>query len=226
MYVDIEFRPIKMHPESWARRDSYERSRFDSSYTSTRKLLDRELQMLDASNVVLQVQARESQITRDGRLRADARLEGPGVILSFDTPEHGTLTYDTDRFVHWHDNLRAIALGLEALRRVERYGIADRGQQYAGYRELGSGIALGPPKLNAVDAARLLLDAWHSSASGVTADHVDVLASWSVTEFRQRVWRAVSKRYHPDYEGGDGELFARLVEARDLLDKTCRVTTS
>jgi hypothetical protein len=34
----------------------------------------------------------------------------------------------------WQDNLRAVALGLEALRRVERYGIAQRGEQYAGWR--------------------------------------------------------------------------------------------
>lgn len=220
-YTEIEFRPIKLHPESWAQRDEYERARFDSTYTQTMRLLDRELWFLKASNVVLQVGARPSQITRDGRLRADARIDEPGVILSFDTPDHGTLTYDTDRFTHWHDNLRAIALGLESLRRVERYGIADRGQQYAGYRELGSGIALGPTKLTADVAAKLIADA--SELPGLTG--VDVLVGWAEREQRSKLWRLVSKQQHPDH-GGDSDAFARLVEARDVLDAACKVTSS
>lgn len=222
MSLDIEVRPIKLIPESWAKRDEYLRSPFESSYTSTMRLLNRELTMLRASNVVLQLDVKERSITRDGRLRSDARVDGPGVILSFDTPEHGTLTYDTDRFVHWHDNLRAIALGLESLRRVERYGIADRGQQYAGYRELGSGIALGPTKLTADVAARLLADAY-AQLDVSPIDWMDLLSFWSDAKTRDPVWRRLAQVHHPDH-GGDGELFAQLVEARDVLDVTCKVT--
>jgi len=42
----------------------------------------------------------------------------------------------------WRHNVRSIALGLEALRAVDRYGISRRGEQYAGFRAaLASGAA-------------------------------------------------------------------------------------
>ena len=78
------------------------------------------------------------------------------MILTLETRSLGTLVYDTDEFPHWHDNLRGIALGLEALRKVERYGIAKRGQQYAGFAELGSGIPMGPLVMSVDDAIALL----------------------------------------------------------------------
>lgn len=54
--------------------------------------------------------------------------------------ERKRLVYATDTCVYWQHNVRSIALGLEALRAVDRYGISKRGQQYAGFRAaLGSG---------------------------------------------------------------------------------------
>jgi hypothetical protein len=50
-----------------------------------------------------------------------------------------TFQFAVDMFPSWQDNLRAIALGLEALRKVERYGIANRGEQYAGWAQLTAG---------------------------------------------------------------------------------------
>lgn len=43
------------------------------------------------------------------------------------------LVYATDTCVLWQHNVRSIALGLEALRAVDRYGITKRGEQYAGF---------------------------------------------------------------------------------------------
>ena len=60
-------------------------------------------------------------------------------MVAFES-KHGPLKYATDVFDHWHANLRAIALGLEALRKVERYGITQRGEQYTGFRTWNSGI--------------------------------------------------------------------------------------
>lgn len=142
----------------------------------------------------------------DGQLRADARPSHPGVILTIDTRKHGTLVYSTDRFDHWKANLRAIALGLEALRKVERYGIANRGQQYAGYRELPSGIALGSA-MTIEDAARFIAEqAWPG----------DAIDEQEVLDDLDTAYRAAAKRLHPD-AGGDPEMFRRLTVARDLL---------
>lgn len=42
--------------------------------------------------------------------------------------------YATDVCARWQDNVRSIALGLQALRAVGRFGITPSGQQYAGFR--------------------------------------------------------------------------------------------
>lgn len=46
----------------------------------------------------------------------------------------GRQVFATDACELWQHNVRSIALGLEALRAVDRYGITRRGQQYAGFR--------------------------------------------------------------------------------------------
>src|ERR1700675_3855774 len=85
---------------------------------------------LDAKKLVFQIDVRESEIRLDGLPSARARPNDPAVIVSFDS-KHGPLRYFCDQFTDWQDNIRAIALGLEALRKVERYGITHRGEQYA-----------------------------------------------------------------------------------------------
>lgn len=218
----LTFRPITLWPEGWPRGDSYARtSPFDTTYSKTLDLLDRELSHLRASDPTLAVDAPESACRLDGQLRADARVNYRGVILSFDTRDHGHLTYSCDEFARpswrhgsgpsWQHNLRAIALGLESLRRVERYGIANRGQQYAGYAELGAGIALGPHRMTVEEAARTLHD-------GASPDSLEV--PWESLigneELIDLAYRTAAKNHHPD-RGGDAETFRRIVEARDLL---------
>lgn len=63
----------------------------------------------------LQIALREQDFRVDGLLRAAARPEHPGVVLAIDS-QHGPLSYPCDKFTLWRDNLRAIVLGLEALR--------------------------------------------------------------------------------------------------------------
>src|SRR5947208_1880483 len=77
----------------------------------------------------------ESDIRLDGRPRARAVASHPGVVLAFDS-RHGPLKYAVDTFDRWQDNLRAIALGLEHLRAVDRYGVTRRGEQYTGWRQI------------------------------------------------------------------------------------------
>ena len=92
-----------------------------------------------APNILIGVGLTEYDIRQDGAPRANARpMAHPGVEVSFDS-RYGRLTYATDVFTDWRDNVRAIALGLEALRAVERWGVAKRGQQYAGFALLTAG---------------------------------------------------------------------------------------
>lgn len=121
--------------------NSYRRQ--DIPWSETLVLLDRELGFLNAEAIVLQVQVTERDIRLDGQLRADARPSDPAVRLLFDS-KHGPLTYQCDRFASWQDNARAIALGLEALRKVERYGITEHGEQYKGWLAIEAAPAESP----------------------------------------------------------------------------------
>lgn len=134
--MNFTFRPIDTWPDGHL--GGFTRSRFGAGYTSTLELLERELRHLDARQVVVQLALREDQIRLDGLPRSGVTPEHPGVILAFES-RHGPLKYVAGTFDRWKDNLRAIALGLESLRRVDRYGITRRGEQYTGWRALSAG---------------------------------------------------------------------------------------
>lgn len=214
----LTFRPIKVWPEGWQDpRRSRTASPFRATHSDTLQLLDRELRHLGATSVTLQVDASERDCRLDGQLRADAKVRHPGVILTIETKKYGSLVYPCDAFTGgywgsrqlagWQANLRAIALGLEALRKVERYGIAERGQQYAGYRELPSGIELGAAMTVEAAAQFIAQHAW-------PGDEID---EQEVIDDVDTAFRLAAKRLHPD-AGGDPALFRKLTAARDLLE--------
>lgn len=189
---------------------------FSATYSQTLNLLAREVDNLRAREVRIQVVTAGGN-TRGGNLRSDARVDHPGVIVTLDTKERGTLVYETDEFrggggmPGWHANLRAIALGLEALRKVERYGIARAGQQYAGYRELPSGIELGAATMTAEEAAQTLGVA--DPRPYLEDEWMDLLTEPGAVN---GAFREAAKVHHPD-AGGDPDYFRRIVAARDLL---------
>lgn len=205
----LTFRPVKVRPPDW--KPAYARratNPFGATYGKTLIDLEREITHLGGTDPFLQLDTTDADLRLDGQLRAGARVEHPGVILTFDTKKHGPLTYDTDRYDHWHTNLRAIALGLDCLRRVERYGIAERGQQYAGYREIGTGIALGPAEMSRAQAARILVD-----AAEVPWPPDDLVLN---PELTTTTYRAAARLHHPD-NGGDPTVFRTITTARDIL---------
>jgi hypothetical protein len=132
----IHVRPIVLWPHAETR--GRKRAAFSAGWGQTVDLLEREVWHLGARRAVLQLAVTEEDIRLDGAIRANARPAHPGAIVSFES-KHGPLEYATDVFDRWQDNVRAIALGLEALRKVDRYGIAKRGEQYRGWKALGAG---------------------------------------------------------------------------------------
>lgn len=210
--MQYRFRPIDVWPGEMTRQRKS--SPFYSSYMQTLEKLEAELRHLRARDVVIQLDLDEGQIRLDGLPRAGAQPGHPGVILAFDSV-HGPLKYATDVFVSWADNLRAIALGLEALRRVERYGITKRGEQYTGWKALGSGIpmAAATPAMSLDDAAWFLVEHAHDMSDPVGAAESMLAGDAKLCE---RLYREAAKTLHPDV-GGDDDLFKLLTEARDLL---------
>jgi hypothetical protein len=190
---------------------------FRASYSDTLSKLDDELGFLDASEAWLQVALADPvrHVRLDGQLHAKAVTTHPGVVLTMVTVEHGTLVYSCDRFAgrwpsdppDWQINLRAITLGLADLRRLDRYGIADRGQQYAGFRELGSGTAMEGGAVH----DRSTLAAFLGSAAGweVPPDPDD-------DEQIEAAFRQAARAHHPDH-GGRPQMMAYLNTARDAL---------
>ncbi len=141
-------RPLSDH--TWLGKRPRIASRFDSDWNSTRALVLAEVRHLRGKNLVLGMDVPESQIRIDGELYANARPSSPAVEVAFES-KHGPLIYRCDRYVSqsvsktgpdWQHNVRAIALTLQALRAVDRYGAAESGEQYAGYRQLASAPAV------------------------------------------------------------------------------------
>ena len=163
-------------------------------WSDTLLIFDRELGALQAESIVLQIQVTERDIRLDGQLRADTRPSDPAVRLLFDS-KHGPLTYQCDRFATWQDNARAVALGLEALRKVERYGITEHGEQYKGWLQIEAGTPSVSPR--EVFAAMI--------GQGVDA------ADRSLTDVE--LWRSARAIAHPDRNGGRRELWDQVEQA-------------
>jgi hypothetical protein len=74
----------------------------------------------------------------------NAKVGFPGVRIAFES-KYGPLTYATDEFVtrpaRLADQRPRIALALQALRAVDRYGVTKRGEQYTGWKALPAGKA-------------------------------------------------------------------------------------
>lgn len=203
--------------DSWPQPDTIDvkNAPFRSTYEATLGLLEVELRMLNGTDPVMHVDVDARQVRVDGQLRADARPWSPRVALAFDST-HGRLTYRCDAFDTWQDNLRAIALGLQSLRRLERYGIASRGEQYAGFKALGSGITTGEP-LTRAEAVAIVLDLTALDV-GRMYEAGDLDDGHGPGPFLEDALRAGARLHHPD-RGGNEAAFAALTEAIDRLRK-------
>ena len=205
------FRPIQQWPGENTR--NRRTSNFSASWSATLSLLDRELCQLGAKNVVIQVSLTERDIRLDGYPRANARPDHPGVIVSLDSA-YGPLSYPCDTFTSWQDNLRAVALALEALRSVDRYGVTKRGEQYTGWKQLPEGRPM-PAAMTRDEAAQFL--AQHGAPDLISLGGWGHLREPAHVVERDRVYKAAARKLHPD-AGGTTEDFQRLQEAKRVLD--------
>lgn len=181
-------------------------SPFRAGLTATLELLDREIWQLtdtrtqrESAELLIAIPA--GDLWRlDGRPRANAVAEHPGVIFSLES-KHGALSYPCDTFTTWQDNLRAIALALEALRKVDRYGVTKRGEQYRGFLAIESTEA-------PAGFAR-----WQDAEAFL----MELLGDADLDAMTPAASIRVAKRIaHPD-TGGDAETFQRVVLAEAKL---------
>jgi len=199
--TNMTLRPITAWPHQLTQ--ERRRSNFSAQWGDTLGLLDRELWYLGNGQrnapAILQIAMREQDFRIDGMPRATAKPEHPGVILNVES-RTGPLSFPCDTFTSWQDNLRAIALALEALRRLDRYGITPRSEQYAGWKQLPS--------------------AGEQAPAGVTADEAERqlrLAAGDMDSPLDRVYRAARAGAHPDRNGGDRSGWDAAEEAAAVL---------
>jgi hypothetical protein len=222
--VRLVYRPIERWPGAFTspRREAP----FEATWKTTQELLERELRALDVAEAVLQVDSpNERDFRLDGALRSDAKLRTPAVILSFETRRYGKLSYPCDTFTKrsyrgslegWQANVRAIGLGLEALRKVDRYGIANTGQQYTGWKAIGAGVPLPSSAMTVDQAARFL--ATHADLPLFEFQDLpgEIIAN---RDTRAVAFRTAARKLHPDSPTGNEDDFKRLNEAMEVLKK-------
>jgi hypothetical protein len=158
-------------------------SPFRASWSDTVVLLAREVRHLRPRQTIIEADLRESDLRLDGLPRADRNARTPGVILTLigtRVANGGDLRYPCGRFWRWQDNVRAIALALEALRKVDRYGVTKRGEQYAGWKALPAGDGPSAERGRRIveenGGVRAALMATHPDHGGDPADFADVQA--------------------------------------------------
>jgi hypothetical protein len=170
----LEFRPLDgplSHP------GGTRRSPFTANWSHTVKLLERELRLHGAVKAVMEIDLPGQHFRQDGLPRADRGARTPGIVLSFKAmrvPGTPQLRYEVTEFDKWQDNVRAIGLGLEALRAVNRYGVTRRGEQYAGWKQLPAGGAGGTHEADPRRGRLLIEQAGGNWKRAAAMSHPDV----------------------------------------------------
>ena len=168
---------------------------FRAPWSATVQVLANELRHLDAKGIAIELDMESRMFRLDGLPRSDARARSDGVRLSF-TSKWGPLRYETAEFTGrwgepgWQQNVRAIALSMEALRKVDRYGVSKRGEQYRGWRAIA--MSSSDDSLASADHARAFLEEWGGD------------------------WKRAARETHPDV-GGDEEMFRKVMRAKELV---------
>ena len=214
MTLDYKFEPLDGFPRELTPYWKRDKSPFGKSWAEVQSLLERELRQLGyrTGSVVLQTAHSSWDVRKDGKLRSDVRApEHPGVVLKFDVYDatakrYVQMSFECDRLVQWKANVRAIADAMEALRKVNRYGVTGGGKSdahYEGYKAL--------PAAGESDVRQ--------AAAEFIAKHSDYPPhAMGDQELLTKAFRQAAMRLHPD-KGGNAEDFHKLTESYERLKK-------
>lgn len=165
-----------------------------------------ELARIKATDVVLEAGYKPTQLRNDGWPMATASPEHSAVRVWFKAKRQ-SLCFQYDGWRDVEMNVYMIALTLERLRAVERYGCTQSDEQYRGWSQLPPGTGKGPivaDEFGSANGARLFL----AETAGVPL-HRDVIDA--------DLYRAAARRAHPD-QGGTNELMAKVNRAKEYIE--------
>lgn len=185
-------------PTGWTRtlRHRRQRAAFSTKSTSDGRVtvfnatqrLEGELDRLGASAAVLSTNV---QLRLDGRPRSDMEPDDVGVAVYFRFKGKATVMA-CDKWDRVGDNIAALAAHIDALRRIDRYGVGTLEQALAGYKAL--------PADSAADWRQVFGFAPNSVP---TLDQLDT------------AYKTLAKERHPD-KGGSDEAMFHLNRAHDF----------
>lgn len=170
------------------------------SFDRARKGLRDELQRLGTRSVTL---SSNVPLRQDGEAYADAarrRMDDPGVAVYF-LFKGKPMVMAQDAYFDVAANIRSLALAIDGMRQLERHGGGTMMERAF------SGFAALP----APEGSRPKRPWWIVLNYG---DSDETRADLSVDEVQAR-FRALSKKRHPDADGGSTEAFQELSDARD-----------
>lgn len=216
--MQLTIRPL----EKWPRQETRDRrnDQYKASYDRTLHDLEYEAQRLDVTDgVLIQLDVIESQISIHGALKNGASPRTLKVKVSMDAGTKGTVFFCCDCFTDWRANLRAIVLGMNHLRMVEKTGIVSAGEQYTGFRALPPGIPMPAPKMTVEEAVGVVIKLAESPVLLNTDQFRAKLKAIMVGEGGQYVfdnhYRAAVKTFHPD-RGGNPTKWQELQDAKKV----------
>lgn len=181
-------------PNAWKRTPDSARNHLQGEVTFGTALnrLLRELRLMGVEDHAITISS-DVPLRADGFPRADrGEPQDPGIAVYFKF-DGRDLSFACDSYKTTRDNLRALALTIEALRGIQRWGASDlMDRAFRGFAALPE-RATSP---------------WKETLGFKTDEKITV--EKIETRFRDLV-----KKHHPDY-GGNEETFRQIVEARSI----------
>lgn len=127
--------PGKPRPVGWtpARKSPFK----VTTWSAVERALGLELARIEARDVVIAIDLpNPASWNMQDKPRADAKPRSSRAIVSFKRRDGAQFVFPADGFTDWITNVYAIALTLERLRAIDRYGVTQGNQQYAGFLAL------------------------------------------------------------------------------------------
>jgi hypothetical protein len=202
--MDTERFPLSW-PTGWPRTPRGQRQRARFQRTEARAVngtITRSTRALTVADALSRLQG---EVDRLGAVRVlvssnvELRLDGLPRSGQAEPADAGAAVYFTlkgqprclacDRWDRVADNLAAIAQHIDALRRIDRYGVGTMEQAFAGYKALPA----------------------QASPWWTVLEFEARPTAWAAVEER---YTALARRHHPD-RGGDAESMAKINAARD-----------
>jgi len=213
--VEFTFRPIQQWDQP---RREKETCRFRSTAGQTQNDLKCELAAIGVDECVIQADLDESQIRNDGMPYASAKFKSDRVIISFDHPEQGSVSFPCDTYDGFWNNVRGIVKTMESLRAVDRYGVTKNSQQYTGWKQLPSNAIVLQDFRSVEDAAGFIVEHVSECFFGDETEQEKCDYILDDHTMLKSAYRDASMRCHPD-KGGSDQAMAKLNRARDMIIK-------